>query len=170
MIFSKLTIQARLAVGFGIGLAILMIVAVLSISKLASLNESLIVTVDFNSTESNTISQALGEAQKASTAMRNVIVLSDVPRMTKQKEEFEKSLQSYEGFIADLNKIFQQDPNTSSEEKSYLVKMADAKAAALPLVKKAFELGFVNDTTAPDILMSETGPVRRVSESTTSRP
>jgi methyl-accepting chemotaxis protein len=158
MIFSKLTIQTRLAVGFGIGLVILIVVSALGISKLAALNESLIVTVDFNGTESNLISQALGEAQKASTAMRNVIVLSDLPRMTKEKDAFEKSLQSYDTFVAELDKIFLRDPNTSSEEKNYLVKMAEAKTAALPLIKKAFALGLANDTTAPDILMGETGP------------
>ena len=145
-------------VGFGIGLVILIIVSVLSISKLAALNESLIVTVDFNGTESNLLSQALGEAQKASTAMRNVIVLTDVPRMTKEKEAFEKSLQTYDAHTADLNKIFDADPNTSAEEKAYLVKLAEAKTAALPMIKKAFELGFANDPQAPDLLMGETGP------------
>ena len=58
----------------------------MSINKLSSLNESLTVTVDFNAQESNLISQAMGEAQKASTAMRNLIVLSDMPRMEKQKQ------------------------------------------------------------------------------------
>ena len=158
MIFSKLTIVARLAVGFGVGLVILIIVSVLSISKLASLNESLIVTVDFNGVELNTISQVLGEAQKASTAMRNVIILSDLPRMTKEREAFEKSSQSYEKFTAALNKIFLEDPNASAEEKNYLMKITEAKTATLPLIKKAFDLGFANDPKAPDVLMGETGP------------
>ena len=158
MLFSRFTIQTRLALGFGIGLVILMIVTALGISKLAALNESLIVTVDFNATESNLLSQALGESQKASTAMRNVIVLTDLPSMNKEKEAFEKSLLAYDGFVADLNKIFGKDPNTSPEEKSYLAKMNEAKAAALPLIKKAFELGLANDPAAPELLMGQTGP------------
>ncbi|WP_373990729.1 methyl-accepting chemotaxis protein [Duganella sp. BuS-21] len=158
MSFSNFTVQTRLAIGFGIGLLILITVSILSLSRLAALNQSLIVTVDFNATESNIISQALGEAQKASAAMRNVTILNDVPRMTKEKEAFDNSLKQYEIFSADLNKIFLADPNSSPEEKSYLVKIADVKAAALPLVKKSFALGFANDAAAPELLMNETGP------------
>jgi len=157
MIFSKLTILARLAIGFGIGLVILIIVSLSSLGKLAALNESLIMTVDFNGTVSNILSQALGEAQKASSAMRNVIVLTDVPNMTKEKEAFDKSLQAYDSYSADLNKLFLTDPNASAEEKNFLVKMAEAISTAMPLIKKAFDLGLANDPKAPDVLMGETG-------------
>ena len=43
-------------------------------------------------------------------------------------------------------------------KKAYLVKVAEAKTAALPLVKKASSLGLANDPGAPDVLMGETGP------------
>ncbi|OYO29803.1 methyl-accepting chemotaxis protein [Janthinobacterium sp. PC23-8] len=158
MIFSTFKVRTRLAIGFGIVLAILILISVLSINKLASLNESLTVTVDFNAQEANLISQAMGEAQKASAAMRNLIVLSDMPRMEVQKKIFEEKLLSYERYAEQLEKLFQSDPNTSAEEKTYLAKIAEVKTAALPLVKKASSLGLANDPGAPDVLMGETGP------------
>jgi len=158
MSFSELKVRTRLALGFGILLAILILIAALSINKLSSLNDSLTVTVDFNAQEANLISQAMGEAQKASTSMRNLIVLSDMPRMEKQKQVFENSLLAYDKFAEQLEKLFQSDPNTSAEEKSYLGKVAQAKAAALPLITKASSLGLANDPGAPDVLMNETGP------------
>jgi len=158
MSFSELKVRTRLALGFGILLAILILIAALSINKLSSLNDSLTVTVDFNAQEANLISQAMGEAQKASTSMRNLIVLSDMPRMEKQKQVFESSLLAYDKFAEQLEKLFQSDPNTSAEEKNYLGKVAQAKAAALPLIKKASSLGLANDPAAPDVLMNETGP------------
>ena len=117
MSFSELKVRTRLALGFGILLAILILIAALSINKLSSLNDSLTVTVDFNAQEANLISQAMGEAQKASTSMRNLIVLSDMPRMEKQKQIFENSLVAYDKFAEQLDKLFQSDPNTSAEEK-----------------------------------------------------
>jgi methyl-accepting chemotaxis protein len=158
MSFSELKVRTRLALGFGILLAILILIAALSINKLSSLNDSLTVTVDFNAQEANLISQAMGEAQKASTSMRNLIVLSDMPRMEKQKQIFENSLVAYDKFAEQLDKLFHSDPNTSAEEKSYLVKVAQAKATALPLIKKASSLGLANDPSGPDVLMGETGP------------
>ncbi len=158
MSFSEFKVRTRLAIGFGIVLAILLLISILSINKLASLNESLTVTVDFNAQEANLISQAMGEAQKASAAMRNLIVLSDMPRMEEQKKIFENSLISFDKFADQLEKLFQSDPNTSAEEKAYLAKIAEVKTAALPLVKKASSLGLANDPGAPDVLMGETGP------------
>ncbi|MYM83332.1 methyl-accepting chemotaxis protein [Duganella sp. FT50W] len=158
MFFNNFKVRTRLTFGFGLLLIILMIVSIISISKLASLNYSLVICVDFNAEEANIISKALGEAQKSSTAMRNLIVLSDIPRMKVQKEIFDSSLEAYDMAISELEKLFQSDPNTSPEEKNYLIKITDMKATALPLIKKAAELGFANDPSAPDVLMGETGP------------
>ena len=137
MFFNKYKVSTRLMAGFGIVLIISIIIAALGISKLAALNESLIVTVDFNAQEANIISQALGESQKSSSAMRNLIVLSDMPRMKLQQELFDNSLIAYDKAMLDLEKLFKSDPNTSPEEKNYLLRVAEMKAIALPLIKKA---------------------------------
>ena len=158
MSFHELKVSTRLATGFGLLLVVSIIIAALGITKLAALNESLVVTVDFNAQESNMIAIASGEAQKASAAMRNLIVLSDVPRMTAQKQAFDTSLRNYDKVIADLEKLFASDPNASAEEKAYLVKIEEVKKSALPAINKAAELGLKNDPGAPDVLMGETGP------------
>ena len=158
MSFHELKVSTRLATGFGLLLVVSIIIAGLGITKLAALNESLVVTVDFNAQESNMIAIASGEAQKASSAMRNLIVLSDVPRMTAQKQAFDTSLRNYDKVIADLEKLFASDPNASAEEKAYLVKIEEVKKSALPAINKAAELGLKNDPGAPDVLMGETGP------------
>ncbi len=158
MSFHELKVSTRLATGFGLLLVVSIIIAALGITKLAALNESLVVTVDFNAQESNMIAIASGEAQKASAAMRNLIVLSDVPRMTAQKQALDTSLRNYDKVIADLEKLFASDPNASAEEKAYLVKIEEVKKSALPAINKAAELGLKNDPGAPDVLMGETGP------------
>ncbi|OEZ90683.1 methyl-accepting chemotaxis protein [Duganella phyllosphaerae] len=158
MSFHELKVSTRLATGFGLLLVVSIIIAALGITKLAALNESLVVTVDFNAQESNMIAIASGEAQKASAAMRNLIVLSDVPRMTAQKQALDTSLRNYDKVIADLEKLFASDPNASAEEKAYLVKIEEVKKSALPAINKAAELGLKNDPGAPDVLMGEAGP------------
>jgi len=158
MSFHELRVSTRLAIGFGLLLLVSIAIAALGVSKLASLNESLVVTVDYNAQEINIIAMASGEAQKASAAMRNLIVLSDLPRMTKQKQAFDDSLANYDKAVADLEKLFARDPNTSAEEKAFLVKIDDVKKFALPSIRKAAELGLKNDPGAPDVLMGETGP------------
>ncbi|MYM82219.1 methyl-accepting chemotaxis protein [Duganella sp. FT50W] len=158
MSFHTLKVGTRLALGFGIALTISVVIAAMGITKLSSLNDSLIATVDFNGQESNQISKAIGEAQKSSSAMRNLIVLSDMPRMTVQKDIFDKSVVAYDKAIADLEVLFNKDTDTSKEERDHLVRIAQLKVVALPLVKKAAALGFANDPQGPDVLMEETGP------------
>ncbi|KQQ47090.1 chemotaxis protein [Duganella sp. Leaf126] len=158
MSFHTLKVGTRLALGFGIALVVSSVISAIGISSLGSLNDSLIATVDFNGQESNLISRAIGEAQKSSAAMRNLIVLTDVPRMTVQKESFDKSLVAYDKAIADLEALFQRDADTSADERDHLSRIAQLKMSALPLVKKAADLGFANDPSGPDVLMEQTGP------------
>lgn len=58
------------------------------------------------------------QQEDVTTAMRNLIILNDVPRMTIQERAFDQSLASYSE--KRFNDRFSQDPGTTSGERNFL--------------------------------------------------
>lgn len=158
MKLSNLKVSVRLSIGFGSVFAILLVIALFGLSRLSAMNDELTADVDFNSAEANLISQATGNAQDASAAMRNLIILTDMPRMTVQKQAFDHNLAAYDEQERKLADLFSKDLGTDDNERKFLRQIAELKNAALPSVQKAAKLGFTNDPSGPDVLMNETGP------------
>ncbi|MFM0742232.1 methyl-accepting chemotaxis protein [Paraburkholderia xenovorans] len=158
MKLSTLKVSARLALGFGCVLSVLVVITLLGINRLSAMDDAITADVDINGNEVALISQAVGNAQDASTAMRNLIIVTDVPRMTAQRELFEHSLSAYDDTENKISALFKQDPGTDDNERGFLRQIVELKEAAVPLAQKAAKLGFANDSSASDVLMKETGP------------
>src|SRR5471030_1110202 len=158
MRISKLDVATRLGFSFGAVLVILLAISLFGIGRLSALNDIITATTEFNASEGNLIAQALGSAQDAATSMRNLVILTDMPRMTTQKQAFDQSLVAYDTTQKKLVDLFGQDPNTDENERKYLSQIAELQNAALPLVQKAAKLGLANDPSGPEVLMNETGP------------
>ena len=124
---------------FGAVLVILLAISLFGIGRLSALNDIITATTEFNGNEGNLIAQALGSAQDAATSMRNLIILTDVPRMTVQKQAFDQNLAAYDTTQRKLVDLFGQDPNTDENERKYLSQIAELQNAALPLVQKGRE-------------------------------
>ncbi|WP_233464903.1 methyl-accepting chemotaxis protein [Paraburkholderia madseniana] len=151
-------IGARLGLSFGIILIILLAVALAGANRLGAMDDTLIAAVDFNGNERSLISEARGDVQDAATAMRNLIILKDVSRMTLQKQNVGQSMASYDAAEKKLNDVFGQDPGTDQNEKNFLAQLKVVRGAALPLVDKAVTIGLRNDPGASEIIMNETIP------------
>jgi methyl-accepting chemotaxis protein len=156
--FSNMKIGARLGLSFGVVLALLCCATLTGIVQLNATNRAIVTAIDFHGNENNLISQTLGNAQDAATAMRNLIILNDVPRMTIQRKAYDSSLASYAEDEKRLNDLFSQDPGTSDEERNYLQQLKVVRDEAMPVVEKAAQLGFKNDPSAPEVMMTETVP------------
>lgn len=151
-------IGARLGLAFGMVLVLLSCVALVGVSGLRGMNDTVTVAIDYNANEINAISEALGTAQDAATAMRNLIILNDLPRMRIQKQALDNSLATYDNLEKKLNELFSHDPGTTDDERNFLKKLKVVHEAALPSLDKAATLGFKNDPIASEVMMAETDP------------
>ena len=151
-------IGARLGAAFGVVLTIMSLIALVCVTRIGAMNDAITSAIDYNGSENNLISQALGSAQDAATAMRNLIILNDVPRMTVQKQAYDKSMAAYNDFEKKLGDLFAKDPGTTSDERNFLVQLKATRDQAIPLVEKAAQLGLANDPKAAEVMMSETIP------------
>jgi methyl-accepting chemotaxis protein len=158
MSLSNMRIGARLGLSFGVFLPLLCSVAFIGIARLNAMNDAIVAAIDFNANENNLISQTLGNASEAATAMRNLIILNDVPRMTIQRKAYDENIASYRENEKKLNDLFSQNPGTTSEEQNFLQKMKAIRDEAMPWVDKAAQLGLKSDPSAPEVMMTETAP------------
>lgn len=158
MDLSRIRVGTRLALGFGAVLCVLLVVSIVGLTKLANLNDSLTQTIDFEAAEANLFSSALSEAHDASAAMRNLIILNDVPRMTAQQNIYNRKMQEYSEIAKQAKALTELDPHKDETMSELLRQATDMRQAAIPLVDKAAQLGFSNDPAAPEFLMHEAGP------------
>ena len=156
--FSNMKIGTRLGLAFGMVLVLLSGVALIGVARLNTLDNAITSAIDFSGNENHLISQALGSAQGAAIAMRNLIILNDVPRMTAEKQAFDQRLARYNDFEKKLNDVFSEDPGKTDEERNFLKQLKVVRDDALPLVEKAATLGLHNDPRGPEVMMSETVP------------
>ncbi len=144
--------------GFGVILAILLIVCSLGLYKLKTLNDSIVADVDYGAKENGELSQASASAFGASMAMRNLIFLTDAKDLSNEKSDFDARIQDYEKAYSSLATLFDHDPTTADEEHAWMSKISDAYVAAMPSIKKVVQLGQTNDPDAARYLMTEAGP------------
>lgn len=154
----EMKVGTRLLAGFGAVLAVLVGISLMGILKLRAMDDALTANVDYGAVESSLLAQAVSDAQEASAAMRNLIILTDLPRMNIQKSIFDARSQHYLATARQLHDLFERDPSTSDKERGLLESARQARARAMPLVDKAAKLGYTNDPAGPDFLMSEAGP------------
>ncbi|MGF7188804.1 methyl-accepting chemotaxis protein [Robbsia andropogonis] len=158
MDLSRIKVGTRLALGFGAVLCVLLVVAIVGVVKLKQLNDALTQSIDFGTAEANTLSRALNDAQDASSAMRNLIILTDMPRMTVQQGIYDSKMKDYLQVAKQAHALMEKDPQKDAQKDALLLQAAESRQAAIPLVDKAAKLGLANDPAGPDFLMNEAGP------------
>ncbi|KKB63337.1 chemotaxis protein [Robbsia andropogonis] len=158
MQISKLTVAARLNIGFGVMVALLLAISSISVLKLYAVNTSITKVVDYGGAETDLLSQCLSDAQDASAAMRNLIILQDEASMKLQKTIYDQKIAAYLVTAKQAHDLFDADPSVTPREKELLALTAETRQAAMPLVERAAALGFTNDPAGPDFLMKEAGP------------
>jgi len=158
MQLTRFTVGTRLTIGFGALLAVLALVVIVGLSKLASMNDIITADLDIGTTEIGLISRSIGKAQGASLVMEQLILTSDAAQMRIEKQNIDQKLQNYNEAMERLQKLFAADPTTGDRERTSLQEVAALGQATMPLIEKATNLGFSHDSSATAVLLNETAP------------
>ncbi|HEX8613998.1 MAG TPA: methyl-accepting chemotaxis protein [Telluria sp.] len=161
MKFGNLNIGVRLAAGFGLVLALLIVCIVLSLNRLAGVQRSL-----DNIVEVNNVQMGLATAMRLTVldrllALRNLALLNEMSEMEPEVERIKRQQEKYAETEAKLNKMFADLPDTSPEEKATMVRIKEVETTILPIMAKAATLGLANKPEdATKVLMQEVRPVQ----------
>ncbi|CAM2158832.1 methyl-accepting chemotaxis protein [Paraburkholderia tropica] len=151
-------VGTRLFFGFGLLIISLLFIASVGIVKLSSMNDALVNTVDFGSTESRLLAKAISEAQQSALAMHKLIILTDLQSIKSQKTVYDTHIQSYIATVDKLDDLLKRDPSNDQRALILFENARQARLAAMPIVNKAAQLGETNDTSSAEFLMSNASP------------
>ena len=134
----KLRVGTRLAVGFGILMALLVALTGLSISRVSSINSSLATVGDVNSVKQRFAINFRGSVHDRAIALRDVTLVpkdrvqSEVDLIKKLADDYARSATPLDEMMA--------GPKADAEERAALAKIKEVESRALPLTAKAIEL------------------------------
>ena len=155
MNFTNMKISSRLAVAFGIILAISIATAFIAVSKLSNIHDSLLDIVQDNNVKirlSNDMSDAV---HIVSRVTRTMVLLQDKESKDREMGKIIKARETYDKSLAELGKM----PNDAAEIAG-IEKISAARSIARPLNDKVLVLRPTIDSGRPPTLsMVEFGPV-----------
>lgn len=157
---SALTMRARLMLGFGVLLAMVLILVVVGIQRVNFIDRSLTEISDINTVKQRHAVNFRGSVHDRAIAIRD-LVLADTMRERREQLSLIESLeQDYEDNAGPLNRVMAEAENTSNQERGLLEQIQATEARAMPLVEALIEAREMRGRdAAEEILTSEASAV-----------
>ncbi len=158
---NNLKLSTRLAAGFGLVLALLVLVAAMGISRMAQINQQLDDIVNINNAESRFAVAMRIAVNQVATSTRNLVLITDDAGMKSEVERLQKSRADYDLAEEKLGGMLEAVAATSTEEKALFTRVKELKAAARPALDRVVELGLQNkNEEATSVLLKEVQPTQ----------
>lgn len=159
---NSLKVSTRLAIGFGLIVALMLIVSTISAIGLSRLNRSLEQVAHFNNREARLANTLRASILDRAVALRNIVLFTDAASMQQEVERFNKQAQRYRAAADELTQTFKDDPSASERERSMVASLLQADDAVKPIAQKVIDHGLANDNaTALKILIEEVRPLQK---------
>jgi methyl-accepting chemotaxis protein len=150
---NELSVAARLSIGFGIVLAMMLALSVLSVIKVNAIDNSLQHISEVNNVKQRHAVNLRGSVHDRAIALRDVALVSDgeLAAVTTQIEkldgDYQRSAQPLDAMISDAK------AKVTPEERDWLNKIKQSEARATPLIKKIVEARRAGDTDSTRKMM-----------------
>ncbi len=152
----NMKIGARLSLGFGVVLALLVLLLGFSLRQMSVISDKLHEIAVINNDETALVSDMRNALNRTRIAIRDLALLTDAAEMKVVHEDMQKNLAAYNDAEAKLGKMFSSLPETTDKEKALFTTIQEAKAKGMPGIMKTAELGLANKgEEATKLLMTE---------------
>jgi methyl-accepting chemotaxis protein len=139
MKLTNLKIGQRLGLGFGLILALLVLVTAAGLASMSSLNDTTDRIVNGNNVRVDGATDMRDAQRRVALGVRDIILMTDTAEMAQVAETVDAASKEYERAAGVLEKMVERP-----QSKAIMRKIADARAAAAPAIAKALELGKEN--------------------------
>ncbi len=161
MKIENLKIGPRLIGAFSIVLVMLIAVAVLGVTRMAAIQNSMVNITKGNDVESGLVLAMRLSVDDRMIALRNIVLLEDAAQMQEQVERVRRQAADYDAAEKKLRETFAVY-GIAQDEAKLLDEIKEASTAAQPLIEKVQTLGLANNTPAAvKILIGELRTVQR---------
>jgi methyl-accepting chemotaxis protein len=150
---NEISVAARLSIGFGIVLAMMLVLSILSVIKVNAIDNSLQHISEVNNVKQRHAVNLRGSVHDRAIALRDVALVSDgeLAAVTTQIEkldgDYQRSAQPLDAMISDAK------AKVTPEERDWLNKIKQSEARATPLIKKIVEARRAGDTDSTRKMM-----------------
>ena len=154
---STQTIGTRLAMGFGVTFAMMIILAGLAINRVGSIDETLSRVNDVNNVKQRYAINFRGSVHDRAIAVRDVVLAQDAPAIQVQVAKIKTLDENYQRSAGPLDALF--NGTVSADEKAALATIKETERRVQPLIAKVIELRSADNTAeASALLATQAGP------------
>ena len=136
----NLKLGQRLALGFGLVLALLLGISILGVERMSQVQKRLDDIAFVNNKEAQLAGAMVIAVNQIAVRSRDVILYDGV-RKRSAVDAVNKARKAYDTAEEELGKMFSTLPDTTKDEKDLFAKIQSIKATTRPLISKVLELG-----------------------------
>jgi methyl-accepting chemotaxis protein len=155
MFSSKMTIGARLALGFGAVLALMMVLTALAVSRVGNIDSTLNRINDVNNVKQRHAINFRGSVHDRAIALRDVVLASDAAAAQPALEQIRALAANYERAGSALDALFAARSDILADEKSALAAIKEDERKTQPLIAKVSELRLAGDLDGASTLLAQ---------------
>jgi methyl-accepting chemotaxis protein len=159
MTTSRLTIGARLALGFGAVFVLMIVLTSLAINRVGRIDDTLIRINDVNSVKQRYAINFRGSVHDRSIALRDVVLATDEAAIAKQVELIRTLDANYQRSSGPLDKMFAGQSDLPADEKAALAAIKGSERTTVPLINQVIELRKAGQVSeAQELLAHQAAP------------
>ncbi len=162
MNFSKMNVRKSLALGFGLVLTLLVVVAIVGISRMSQIEDRLENVVNVDNVEGRLALDMRVLINDRTVSLKNLSLLTDPADMQPEVDRINDQTKRYVDAENKLDGLFKNNSGTTAEERSLLAKIKEQEAIANPAIGKAIDLWKDNKAEdATKVLIKEIRPAQK---------
>ncbi|PHK93785.1 methyl-accepting chemotaxis protein [Pseudoroseomonas rhizosphaerae] len=151
----NLTISARLFLGFGVVLVLMIALAGISIGKVRAISADLAVINDINSVKQRYAINFRGSVHDRAISLRDVILVSSPDELRTVLADIERLTNNYAASAERLDAMFAAGSGITPDERHILSSIKDVERRTLPLLREVVRLRQAGDVVQAQALLME---------------
>ena len=162
MNIGNLNVSTRLTIGFSLVLGFLLMIAIISLNRMAEMKSRMDQISEFNDVESRLASSMYLTVTERALALRNLILLEEAAEVQTEVKRITTQLQRYSEAEEQLGAILKRDPNASAELLALFANIQAQAGRSQPFISKGVELSLQKQREAAyKLLRYEYRPVQK---------